>query len=194
MQPETPEEADELFRSHVNTWNEDVKAAGGEFGAVSLQAVKICQRTIDDAGTCAEELKAACSAEEILCSIRRAKYSIESEEADRAARFGWRAGYEFAFAILKWQWEVDALRGEGVPRNSSKGGEARSKQYERSRILVLNEMKRLIENGHSISNAAKIAAKNGLGKSHEANRSVWKNHAEKYLGRCPPLPNNKRST
>lgn len=66
-----------------------------------------------------------------------------------------------------------AITGWNVQRGGTKGGEARRAKLEPATLRVLQEMERLQASGHSVSRAAELAAKNGIGSSKEANRKAW---------------------
>jgi hypothetical protein len=64
-------------------------------------------------------------------------------------------------------------RGKKTKRSASDGGKARANRKAVVRHNVLKEMQRVIDEGKSISCAARIAKKRGFGTGTEANRSLW---------------------
>lgn len=83
-------------------------------------------------------------------------------------------GYIIALLDQKRANEQDALRGKGTVSSAAKGGKARATESSKKSKLVLDEMKRLIEIGNSVANAARIVHARGKGTSPEANRALWK--------------------
>lgn len=75
--------------------------------------------------------------------------------------------------ILKQGHEVHALRGKKVVDSARAGGAARGGSLRARVDVVLVEMKRHIDNGHSVSNAARLAHSKGVGLTPEANRKAW---------------------
>ena len=85
-------------------------------------AVEASLRTIREADTLPEHKRSIESADSILADIEWAKRSIENNEADEAARFAWRAGFEFAFAVLRSRYETYSEHGEKDKKAKSNGG------------------------------------------------------------------------
>ena len=96
-------------------------------------------------------------------------------------------GDNFAFGVMsselrrKIECEQSYLRGEKVRQGQKLGGEMRRGQTKPNSQKTLEEMRRLISGPRrmSISSAANIAAKNGLGASQDANRKLWYRNAKK---------------
>lgn len=88
-----------------------------------------------------------------------------------------RSGYRFCVLARMLQEKLtkedDFLRGEKILADARAGGET---QAVKARVVadpVLAEMRRMVAKGKSVSSAAHIAAKNGLGTSQAANRKLW---------------------
>jgi hypothetical protein len=79
----------------------------------------------------------------------------------------------------------DALRGKKTLKSAQNGGEARRNSRSGQTTLVLTTMARLIGDGHTVSNAARLAAKE-IGGNSEAHRKLWHRRAGK-LGHTPPM-------
>lgn len=94
-------------------------------------------------------------------------------------RFGVEIGASYKAALLKQRHEKNALRGKKVGDSARAGGVARSGLLRSGVSEVLSEMSKLVENGHSISNAARLVKFKGIGSSAEANRKLWTRHKVK---------------
>lgn len=79
-------------------------------------------------------------------------------------------------ALLKKPFEPHALRGISTLEAAGKAGEARRGTFASQTQLVLDEMDRLIERGHSKSRAAELSVKRGIGTSKAANYALWYRH------------------
>ncbi|GAB1362935.1 hypothetical protein MASR1M32_21710 [Rhodobacter sp.] len=86
-----------------------------------------------------------------------------------------RAGH-FANAAGSKVPQSHAIRGQKILYGAKAGGTIRAKEAERKRKEALEEMRRLIERGHTKSQAARIAVHNGFGSSPEANRQLLKRY------------------
>lgn len=63
--------------------------------------------------------------------------------------------------------------GRRVRKAASESGTQRSLRFLPERRRILQEMRRLIADGHSVSRAADLAAFRGFGTSEDANRRTW---------------------
>lgn len=106
-----------------------------------------------------------------------ALYAYYVEENDFAF------GYLTAILDQKLANEADFLRGKRTVESAKQGGEMRSAIHSNRTRAVLSEMKRLIDAGQPVSNAAGRAYSNGFGSSTEANRKLWNRHRQKKLER-----------
>jgi len=66
-----------------------------------------------------------------------------------------------------------AFMGSKVHEGQKRGGDGRRQSLKQKKSMVLKEMKRLKEVGHSIENAARICAEKGIGTSLSANKAMW---------------------
>lgn len=92
-------------------------------------------------------------------------------EDDFAAGYHWRD-----LEILVSGAEERALKAERILDAARAGGSARASSSKASRDEIIGEMGRLIAEGKSISNAARITALRGVGTSPDANRKTWTRH------------------
>lgn len=88
----------------------------------------------------------------------------------------WRAGIDPISGDTR---EENALRGRTTLLSSKAGGAVRKGQCSESTKQVLSMMEPLIEKLRSVSAAADIVARKGIGSSKEANRALWYNHRKK---------------
>ncbi len=115
-------------------------------------------------------------------------YSLSATEAEyghdcstllkMASRSALEIGQAFE-ALKKKPYEPHALRGIAVSDAAGRGGAKRRRNLEPATRAVLAEMKRLIDNGQSISRAADLTAQKGIGTSKDANRKLWRRHMPK---------------
>jgi hypothetical protein len=90
-----------------------------------------------------------------------------------------RAGY-FSYAAESKSIQAHAVRGKKTVAGASVGGRERARETELKTEEILKRMRELTEgNNLSVSRAAEIAYKNGLGTSANANRQLWKRSKEK---------------
>lgn len=76
----------------------------------------------------------------------------------------------------------DGIDGDGAKalrRAARAGGLARSATFEQSREEILEAMRKMVEDGLSVSRASELAAARGLGTSPEANRKIWQRYCRK---------------
>lgn len=172
----------QLAKKSFRSWNDMIAEGGGIFGAVSLQAAKsaklILEETASEGDSFLEDSPRD-FAYFIDKQIRVAKGRIESGSADGAARHAFEAGVKWAQAVMKWSWEPDALAGQKFLQASASGASMRKGNFAPHTRIVLSQMRQLIEAGHSQSNAARIVADKGLGRSASANRAAWQRHNKK---------------
>lgn len=95
-----------------------------------------------------------------------------TEYIERAAAVGRMVeSYRWRFA-----YGDHALRGKRTKEAASEGGKARRAELNEFTASILKEMKSLIDDGKSISDAGRLAHKKGFGTSPSANRSLWYAH------------------
>tara|TARA_R110002073_G_scaffold3906_1_gene26071 strand:+ start:1588 stop:2376 length:789 start_codon:yes stop_codon:yes gene_type:complete len=91
--------------------------------------------------------------------------------------------FEIASLRTDWRWrrqnKSSIITGRGVRKGSELGGEMRSKSFAPDTKKRLEEMRRLIGEGHSQNSAACALARRGVGKSRDANLKLWQRHAGK---------------
>lgn len=156
-------------------WNDAVEQGGGLFGAISLEAVKTCELILASANAESAPIDSPEDFAQIIDKhLGYAKNEIQNGDADRAARFAFVAGMEWARLVAKLGWEPDALRGGKITESASRGGSARAASLAPRTKTIRDEMRRLIEGGMSIRSAAEHCAKNGVGASTNANEQSWK--------------------
>ena len=88
--------------------------------------------------------------------------------------------FRIGHLLATWQSRVhfyDVGRGKKTKASAGKGGQTSAAAHAARRNAILDEMRPLVESGHSVSRAADIVACRGLGTSREANRALWKRHA-----------------
>jgi hypothetical protein len=71
------------------------------------------------------------------------------------------------------------VTGKDVRSGAKLGGEMRAGKVAPQTAVVIKEIRILKEQGHTISRAAELVAKRGVGKSAEANRRLWSRHKDK---------------
>jgi len=92
-------------------------------------------------------------------------------------------GNEFAFGYLtallngREASEKDVLRGRRSVDSARQGGQVRAASHAARTRKVLDELGRLIGEGHSVKRASELAAANHVGSSAEANRKLWSRHS-----------------
>lgn len=74
----------------------------------------------------------------------------------------WRAAFKPAI-----------VTGKGVTSGARKGGDRRSGNFLPAKNAILESMRNLLKAKHTVSRAAELTFKNGLGKSAAANRALW---------------------
>lgn len=89
------------------------------------------------------------------------------------------AGILWSEYHLRLAHEADAMRGAKIKAAGSEGGRARVRALDAQRQSVLTAMGLYRSRGHSITNAARLAADAGVGRSAEANRKLWGRHKRK---------------
>jgi len=83
------------------------------------------------------------------------------------------AGYFFRELTMRFRYETNALRGQKTKASASLGGQATARKKRCEARQIVTEMRKRINLGHSISNAANIVHKAGHGPSQEANRKCY---------------------
>lgn len=81
---------------------------------------------------------------------------------------------------MKLKHERDALRGKKTNSAASTGGKMRGAELAADTQDRLMEMKRLVDQGKSVTDAARFAHKNGFGTSAAANRQLWYSHNKSH--------------
>jgi len=90
-----------------------------------------------------------------------------------------RLGYLWAEYQIRMRHETDSLRGKKSVASAQMGGAEHARAFENRRQRIIESIKRFVESGQSVSNAALLTFKNGLGSSAEANRKLWTRHKPK---------------
>ncbi|MCV2872592.1 hypothetical protein OEZ71_09800 [Defluviimonas sp. WL0050] len=176
--PETAVEQKEVMRQNTEAWNAAMRDGGGIFGAVTSNAVYVCNEVLrqsENAKPFLEDTPEA-FADVILTNIDCARHEIADGNADLAARHAFDAGVEWAKAQMKWQWEADALRGGKVHAGSKSAGQETSRINNPLRMERFARMSELIPKLGK-SRAAKICEREGLGNS-SAILKQWNRHQE----------------
>lgn len=88
-------------------------------------------------------------------------------------------GYLSALLDQKANTENHFLRGKVIAKNAGVGGRVKSANFRPTKEAVLAEMRRLVEKGHSRSNAARMVHEKGFGASQAANAKLWDRHSRK---------------
>lgn len=175
----TPGDTDRVIEGFA-AFNDTVKRNGGLFGAETGQARKSCE-AIRDAYSSDWDFRGfpidspEGFARSILKQLDYAAQCIAEGNTDQAARFAFSAGRQWERALMKWRWEVDALRGVKTVKAAGAGGAARAGQLKPDTEDRLATMAEYIAAGHSISRAADLTAKRGLG-TQEGNKKLWGRH------------------
>lgn len=99
------------------------------------------------------------------------------------ARSAFQIGREYE-ALRKKPFEIHAIRGIKTVKSASAGGETVSRRNQLHRENVLSAMRTYVEKGFSVSRAADLVARSGLGTSRDANRKLWDRHSK--LGHRQP--------
>jgi hypothetical protein len=158
-------------------WNQGLKE-GGFFHAAWRHRAKFCEQILSKAGdTIPAEDSPEDFARTILKFIEATKNAINSDDADRAARFAAEAGTEWMRAWMKWGWEPDAIRGTKVA-----GGEHNAALRTNERHVLLRERRfaRMRELAPSIGvdKAAAQCEIEALG-NHDAIKKQWNRQRRK---------------
>lgn len=95
-----------------------------------------------------------------------------AQAAHFAALFAFQAGELRERALMKFAYELDALRGKSFMKNP--GGNLG--KVGRDTLEILAQMDLLKEAGHSTANAAHLVHERGLGASKSANEKLWRRH------------------
>ena len=88
-------------------------------------------------------------------------------------RDDFKAGYLYGEYRQRLWSEADILRSKKVQSSAMKGGHKRAAQSASVRGAVIECMQGYIKAGHTVANAARLAAKNGVGPSPSSNRQTW---------------------
>jgi hypothetical protein len=84
-------------------------------------------------------------------------------------------------AEAEWRtaFKPSIVTGQDVRSGAKLGGEMRAEKFAPQTAVVIKEIRILKEQGHTISRAAELVAKRGIGTSAEANRKLWSRHKDK---------------
>lgn len=74
---------------------------------------------------------------------------------------------------------ADAARGRKVKANASRGGRERSLNQSEERRQIIASMMLYIKRGRTVSNAARLTHRDGIGSSPDANRKAYERHGPK---------------
>jgi len=151
----TGDDIDLSFNETLSAWNNLLDAGKGSFGAVTMQARRKCQKTIDESG----DGEAKGIAAGILQDIDLTDACIAQNNADESARMAFHAGMAYALALSKFAWERDAMEGERIDNaRRDRSAEARDKNS-----TLLREYDRLRESGIPSKEAlARLAEQRGV--------------------------------
>lgn len=176
-----PSEAKEPLREWAKSWNRAINEGGGEFGAVSLQALRECKHILANSPPAPyPEDSQEAFAHHVAVSIRRAKKQIEIANADLAARLAFDAGVQWARATMKWAWEDDALRGEKVKKAASEGaGKTNAPKILKGNIQMARMAELLGEDMPIFNAAAKVAEEFGVSTESIRQKYYKKKSSEK---------------
>lgn len=111
-------------------------------------------------------------ARRILEKMKFVDMCLADGSAGLAARFAFEAGDLWRAARMKLKWENDALRGRKTYQAAKKAARQTGARHEYLRESRFARMTELIQRGLSVSNAASICAREGLG-SAGAIRAQW---------------------
>lgn len=146
-------------------FNENIKRYNGIFGAAYAHVRDECRLIIDkhqakhpeDAFETYQEDSPHYFAHEILNLLQFADNAIEAGNPDEAARRAMGAGILWGMVVVKWEWELDALRGEkvaGGAKNSAHQKNEKHKSLRERRREAIDEL--IPEIG--LDNAARVVA------------------------------------
>jgi hypothetical protein len=84
-------------------------------------------------------------------------------------------------AEAEWRtaFKPSIVTGQDVRSGAKLGGEMRAEKFAPQTAVVIKEIRILKEQGHTISRAAELVAKRGIGTSADANRKLWSRHKDK---------------
>lgn len=158
-------------------WNDAVER-GGLFGAVSQEALRTCEKILENTNAEAAPIDSPADFAQVIAKhIAYAKNEIQAGDADRAARFAFIAGMEWARATMKWGWEPDALRGEkvaGGERNAAHRTNARHETLRNERFRIMRARVPVV----GVDNAAAECAAE-LGGKPGTIKQQWNRHNRK---------------
>lgn len=158
-------------------WNDAVER-GGLFGAVSQEALRTCEKILENANAEAAPIDSPEDFAQVIAKhLAYAKNEIQAGDADRAARFAFIAGMEWARATMKWGWEPDALRGEKVAGGEHNAALRTNERHVPLRARRFARMRELVPQIGVDSAAAQCEAE-GLG-NRDAIKRQWNRHGNK---------------
>ena len=154
--------------------------AGGDFAFISREARNVVAAILAEADRpeAAPEDSLVWFAREIQFDLQLADRFTEDNDADKAARFAFAAASRWATMVMKFSWEVDALRGEkvaGGARNSAHQTNSRHRDLRQRRF---ERMRHHMATGLGVENAANACEAEGLGNAGAIKRQ-WDRHREK---------------
>ncbi|MGB3864777.1 MAG: hypothetical protein WBA29_04000 [Xanthobacteraceae bacterium] len=152
----------------------------GHFGMVALEAEEICNQVLANfKGDMAPVDSPEAFAQIILKHIAIAKDNIgHRDDADYAARHAFEAGVEWARAMMKWQWELDALRGQKVAGGERNAAHQTNRRHDKLREARFARMAELVP-GIGVDKAAAQCEVEGLGKRTGIKRQWYRHHPKK---------------
>jgi hypothetical protein len=127
-------------------------------------------------GKAAEPLSEAYFLGKMAFSLKVIEESLAANDMMTVFRHAMRLGmYQTEIDIRKIAGRYAEI-GKKYLTSSEEGAAKRRGDFKAETQSILSEMADLVERGNSISNAARIVAKYGLGKSEGANRAIWYRH------------------
>jgi hypothetical protein len=131
-------------------------------------------------GAAHPEDSAAYFATRIMKHLDCADAKVAGGDAAEAALHAFYAATEWATMVMKFSWEVDALRGEKVAGGARNSAHATNTKHEETRRIRLDRMRHHLgaTPDMSVDSAAHACAAEGLG-SAQAIRRQWDRWKEK---------------
>lgn len=159
-----PEDAAEIAADEAAVAELEAAGIDGFFGLTTLHVRAFLAGEIERAGPppWPEESRAD-FARRILDRIELADRVIKGGAAGLAAQFAFEAGDLWRAAVMKWQWEPDALRGQKVLYGARESARDRKEENEPLRRARLERMTALINTGMTTTEAARECEAEGLG-------------------------------
>lgn len=108
----------------------------------------------------------------------RVRQAIERRDAGGAVSFALALGKHLEAGRVEFGLARILSVGRKVTDGVDLGADSRRGQVSPETTTRLQEIARHIADGHPVSNAARLAAKNGFGPTAEANRKLWQRHSK----------------